>query len=846
MRLTVLCVCGTLLVFSSLSWIRAEEGVLLGDRGFGPCTVTLRPVGECKLGKHDNMCPYHISLPPLVVHLPQHLLELENIMQDLQKLKDSVDELREMCADCTGGQAGRTCGRKNEGELNGGKNTHEDEGDWMNERLEENDRNFRQECGKDGVKVEMMDGNNNMDKKVKDGNEWETGGVVTENEREEPVTEGAKGEGTLKTTTSGENMQSVNMTGEKIDETNPKGSIRKFQDMLEKNKEQTKEESGHPMWRDKTKKLEKNTKAEAFDRIKMSKNHTVNINKEQGETEMEKGIKVDPNKKKPKQMDRFGITEKGREIKTEREQRDGDGETSSSKSTEKTDFLSISPTPLTTGLTSSPDLSDTKSFTSSLPSPSQLSSTLSSITDVILDPKAGYGLMRSMEPRAVGVTEPQRQVKVQLSTTTETISTVGGPGEQITNAGAELTITTPTTTTHLQSLFMTSSPRVLDHSHSAPKKNISSKPKTDLKPPPVRASKSGEKHKSGIKPEAEKILKNIKNDHKPNQGPSTEGKTKPYQKKKPQKPTGLKLKPGKDSKQIQNKKFGQKPTPDTSTTEENQKNNLMHKQEVAVNEPQSKQNSSTSLQRPAAHRPQTVNTTHSGKYTLTNRKSDKVSNTDQNLKLEKELVQLFITDKSDQKSDKRLDGEEKLNETFVLTQNPNHAPNPTAATNHPMNKYIQKIQIYKPEHISEYKSTPKPTQKPLKEFVGKFEENIKQEMTNSPDLTPGQNIIAARPLTSPDNMNDSSQKHLKPFQEFETETATPLTESVDNSEVNSSQEPKYNPDLTPGQTYVPDQATITPEQKKNSRCNTWTDICSRSTHCDPSPDEQIQSGNPWN
>ncbi|PWA14316.1 hypothetical protein CCH79_00012340 [Gambusia affinis] len=152
MRLTALCVCGTLLAFSSLSRIRAEEGVLLGDRGFGPCAATLRPAGACRPGDHDNTCPFHINLPPLVVHLPQHLLELENIMQDLQKLKESVDELRKICADCAGGQAARNCERKNEGELNGGKITNEDEGDWLNKRLDENERNFRQECGKDVIR----------------------------------------------------------------------------------------------------------------------------------------------------------------------------------------------------------------------------------------------------------------------------------------------------------------------------------------------------------------------------------------------------------------------------------------------------------------------------------------------------------------------------------------------------------------------------------------------------------------------------------------------------------------------------------------------------------------------
>ncbi|KAK5614476.1 hypothetical protein CRENBAI_022587 [Crenichthys baileyi] len=534
MRLTAFCVCGILLAFSSLSRIRAEEGVLHGDWGFGPCTVTLRPAGACRPGEQESTCPYHISLPPLVVHLPQHFLDLENIMQDLQKLKDSVDELREMCADCTGGQAGRKCGRQSEADLKGGKSTREDEGDWMNERLEENDRDFRQECGKEGVKVGTKDGDN-MEKKLNDWNKWETGGDVKENNREEPVTEGARGEDTLeelKMPTSGGNMQTVNVTREQIAETNPKGSAKKYQDdILEKNKEEAKEESGQPMWRDKTKKPDKNTKAEAFDRVKMSKNHTVNIHKEQEQMEMEKGIKVDPNKKKPKQMERFGFTEKGREIKTESVQKDGDGETSYSTITEKTDFLSINLTTIMTGLTLRLDSSDTKSFTSSLPSPSLLSSTLSSITDVIPDPEAGYGLTRSTDPGAGGVTEPHSQDKAMLPTTIETISTVGGPREQITNAKARLTTTTP----H-QSSFITSSPRVIEGSRVAPK-NISSKIKIALKPPPFRAPKPGEKQKSGIKPEAENRLKNAKNDHKRNQGPSIEGKTKLNQKQKPREQT---------------------------------------------------------------------------------------------------------------------------------------------------------------------------------------------------------------------------------------------------------------------------------------------------------------------
>ncbi|XP_021162883.2 mucin-5AC [Fundulus heteroclitus] len=88
-------------------------------------------------------------------------------------------------------------------------------------------------------------------------------------------------------------------------------------------------------------------------------------------------------------------------------------------------------------------------------------------------------------------------------------------------------------------------------------------------------------------------------------------------------------------------------------------------------------------------------------------------------------------------------------------------------------------------------------------------------MKNSPDLT-GQNVTAHRPHPAPDNMNDSSQEQFKPSQDFQPKTATPLTEAVDKCEENSLPEPKSNPDLTPGQTSAPDQASLTPDQKKNS------------------------------
>ncbi|XP_034071435.1 fibroleukin-like isoform X2 [Gymnodraco acuticeps] len=105
MRLTSLCMCGTLLAFLSLSWTTADEGDLFWDQEFGPCSATLRPEEPCRQGQDESMCPYRLSLPPLTLHLPKELRELEKIVKDLQNLKDNVDELRKMCADCTTSEA---------------------------------------------------------------------------------------------------------------------------------------------------------------------------------------------------------------------------------------------------------------------------------------------------------------------------------------------------------------------------------------------------------------------------------------------------------------------------------------------------------------------------------------------------------------------------------------------------------------------------------------------------------------------------------------------------------------------------------------------------------------------
>lgn len=82
-------------------------------------------------------------------------------MEDLQKLKDSVDELREICADCTVSQTERECGRQRENEretLSEGTDRREDERNWVNERLQEN--GFKQECST----VSVMEGDGDLEK----------------------------------------------------------------------------------------------------------------------------------------------------------------------------------------------------------------------------------------------------------------------------------------------------------------------------------------------------------------------------------------------------------------------------------------------------------------------------------------------------------------------------------------------------------------------------------------------------------------------------------------------------------------------------------------------------------
>ncbi|XP_044213325.1 microtubule-associated protein futsch-like isoform X1 [Thunnus albacares] len=619
MRLTALCICGTLLAFLNLSWTTADagEGVLLGDKGFGPCAATLRPAVPCRPGQDESTCPYLFNLPPLTVHLPKQLRELEKIMKDLQKLKDNVDQLRKMCADCKVSQSERACGRQGEREyemLIEGKHEHKDERSWMNERnperIQENDRDLKKECGMDRVKAEKTmegDGDSDLEKRTtleeKEREKWgaereSDKGPTKENEKKKTLKEAAEKDGkTQAEGAKGEDNKEPDRDKGKGGKGNSKGDQ---EDNLENGKErkittnvkskQKTEESDHHIWRDKTKATEKKTRTEedrGHDRIKMSGDHDGHTNREQEQhreerkKEMEKRIKAERNNEKPKQTESIGRAEKegtikegeveedrekGKEIRTEEEktvqsvQRDSDGESASIKAIKGTDFVSISPTPRSIiSLTQRPDSMDSDeaiTITSSLPSPPLTSSTSHFITDFNEETTiTAYRIPSSnTDLWTAGIAkhhDAESAFRTSRPAATATKIPSGGASSQ--NEVSSTTATSTTANPH-QNLHTTTFPGAADRSRWPSKKNISSNTKTVVKPLPGRSPKPGEKHKTGVKPVADQKQKSSKYDRKLDQAPLPDRKTKHDQKHKPSphKPTPDQTsKPGKDSKQVQ-------------------------------------------------------------------------------------------------------------------------------------------------------------------------------------------------------------------------------------------------------------------------------------------------------
>lgn len=896
MRLTALCVCGTLLAFSSLSWttVDSDEGILLEHSGFGPCAVTLRPEGPCKQGQDESTCPYIISVPPLTVHLPKQLRELGKIVKDLQKLKDNVDQLRQMCADCTVRQTERECGRQREREhekLNVGTDRYEDERHWLNERNPESLKDFSQECGTNRVKAEnTLEGNSDTDSEKrtileeKGKNKWEgerqrDKGVIKDEKKLQVVKKDgetqagrAKGKDKLKPATvptAGGDEGIVDMVIKKVVEKNNregetdrnKGKNGKGnskgdrEDMLEngkerkimkdiKNKEKT-EESDHHVWRDETKEAEENTQTEedrGSDGIKMSEDHGEHTNKEREQHrkerkgEMEKGAKVERNNKKPKQTESIGRIEQEKtikegeveedkqtekEIKTEVEkmvqgvQRDSDGELASSKATERTDFASISTTLSSSTFSPRHDSMDSNeaiTFASSLGSPPLTSSTLLLITGVNQRMTTTADGLRTQSTglRAAAISEyPSPDVEAGFRTTsrpttTATISTVVGPGQEISSATTRFTSTTSarpgtslqqrvssttataTTTTPHQNLDIFTFPGVADHSRGTAKKNMSSNTKTGMKPLPGRGPVSGEKHKPAVKPDLDPKPKNTKNGHKPERAPLPDKKTKHGQKQKPSyhKPiTDLKSKPGKDPKQIQIPKPDQRPLPDNLPTDQNLENTQIPKHDqLAITKPNSHQKSIIPVQRPISHqRPQTVNATDSDKDPLTDREPESVEIPiiNQNSKPEKKPVHPLQTDQK-QEPHKKMKSEEE--------------PKPDQRST--LNQYFKPVHEPESEKFETTSLTPKPIQKPVTELMENSDENPSPELKSVQDSSPVQKLTPDHALVKlPNQKPKPSQKIPKINPKPERGTTPKLNQNHPGLATGQKTKPNVRPKL---------------------------------------------------
>uniref|UniRef100_A0A669EZN6 Fibrinogen C-terminal domain-containing protein n=1 Tax=Oreochromis niloticus TaxID=8128 RepID=A0A669EZN6_ORENI len=837
MRLTALCVCGTLLAFSSLSWITADsdEGILLVDKGFGPCTVTLTPGGPCRQVQHESTCPYLLTLPPLRIHLPQQLKELEKIVEDLQKLKDSVDELREICADCTVSQTERECGRQRENEretLSEGTDRREDERNWVNERLQEN--GFKQECST----VSVMEGDGDLEKtgtqEEKERKKWETeresnGGLIKENEEGETLTEVLETDGTTqsdrgkgkdkvvptKVNTGGVNEGTV---GEKVaDKNNRQGERDRNKDtageenskgyqenILEHGKERKTftnvnktEESGHHVWQDKTEETE--TQTEASDRIKMSENHDENTNQEQEQSreekkkEMEKRVKVEQNNEERKQTESIRRTEKektikeggegretGKEIKTEDEETesgegDVDRELPSSKATKRTDFVSISPTPHSTiNIALGLDSVDSNEATSSIPSPPLPSSTLHYITDVSHEiTTQNTGLV------AAGISKPPKpDAKTHTETTMSTVS-----GQHITN---QTTTSRPGLHSHISSTTTTTVSRA-HHQDSTvgAKKNMSSNTKIGAKPLPGQGPKPGKRPKYNQKK------------HPFHHKPRIDQRPKP--------------KPGKDPKGVETSKPKQIIPPHILPTDQNLNNNSIpkHGQNYTPDQnklpiQKSKPNEKTVTPiwtPPPHHRPQNENTTKSDEYPGIDQEheSDHVPATNQT---ETEPQVSYSNQGSTLQNKTRPD----LTKTA-----PNQKPK------------ITQIIPTKPKPVQEPESKESPTasytEKPKQKETS--DENPSQVSNSNQDSTPRKKTTPDLTKT-PTNKKPKTRQNIptkpKPFQDRdskESSTASYAEKAKQNekSDESPSQVPYSNQDPTTGKTTIPDLLKTPPNQK---------------------------------
>lgn len=817
MRLTALWLYGTLLALTSFSWTAANSGVgdILGDKSFGPCAATLRREETCR--QDESSCPYLFSLPPLTVHLPEQLRELEEIVKDLQMLKDNVDQLRKMCADCTVSQSERECGRLSEKErekLNENTVRHEDGNKWMDER----DPGKLNDCGTDRVKVEgNIEGNGDSDAEnritvdEKERKQWDPekqGGnrLVKVSEQEEPLkketekdgknqTEGAKATDKLeqaKVPTSGGKERRVDIAKETLFKSNKwdggedsnektsgkRGSKGEPEDKLDIRQEikmtinmrntDKIPESNHDVRQEETEKVPTSLKKEdrRSDGIKMSEERDAHTNKKQQqhseENKRQTGIKAVQNNEKPKQTENTGSTDEEKainegeeeevdsEMKTEGGEtvqaalRDRDGDSASSKATQRTDFVSISPTPQSAIGSevsyNSLDSNEATAFTSSLPSPHFPSSASHSITDanqqaitaVYGQPTQSTGAVYETTAHAVNPLDGRRQQTTYA--TVRFISTAG--------AGFQGHVNSATTTSSHNS-DATTSPAVMGRGRWTAKNNSS-----NTKPLPDRGPKADKKHKPGVSTKADQGQKNTKTYQKPDR--ALEPNKKQQQKQKPsrQKPTpDLRPTPGKDTKMINISKPDQRTLLNYSTTDRNLTNNRIptpgqagtfDKNVFLHQKPDSDLKSVLSVQQQTPPGPSNVELVVPDEYPAPDQQPeyDDISFINQNSEPGKKLHRPPETNRPYQKQTpgRKTTSEEQRKHDH--RSEPNHN-----LTN-----------------VGESESESRETTNFTTKFKSNQNENPLSVPESNPDSRPGQKLRPVHTITSPDQMPKTSQK----------------------------------------------------------------------------------------
>lgn len=549
------------------------EVSLLDYDGFRPCDVTLTPEEPCEREEDDIKCPYLFNLPPLTIHLPLQLRELQRIVEEVQMLKDNVDELRRMCADCTVRQTRRECERDSDC-VNERMNRNEDGRNWLNA---DSLKDFRPEHGT----TRVTSGNRSegymesgaektvLEEKEKSSGGAErqsTAGVINEEERGD----GKQVVGTnIWATNAGGSGKLVDLVlkgivekkreGETDDRNGKENSRGDQDDLLENGEErvitgdvrkQEKPDDNHShVSQDRTKEMAIKTQSEG-NRNSYVKNmpdfHGEHTNKRQQQhtkeqkKEMEKGIKVERGNEKLKQaegkererasrkgeVDENEDTGTGQEIKAKGEklvqsaQTAGDGGLASSKDAAETNFASKGQTPSSSP--GGPRLESAHSdaalsYRSSHGSPafSSLSPPFPWLNKDLTTTSEGIPA-QTMDLSASFITEPGFRTTGRR--TTAPVNARSTSATPVASSARVVRATVATTATTTKVMTTAAFPGVSEHHSSTARKNSSSNTKTGVKLLP------GTKNPK---------IKNaeINNSHK--QGPLTDKKTKHDQKRKP-------------------------------------------------------------------------------------------------------------------------------------------------------------------------------------------------------------------------------------------------------------------------------------------------------------------------